>query len=88
MNTQIDTEKTLERLTEAEIRIAGWCRARKVSRGRFYAVINGQTLKSRYCYEARRIFSALKKEGLLVLKPDHDNNDNQEKEGCKCQKVA
>ena len=67
MDIHIDTEATLERFSAAEIRVKEWCAARGFKRERFYLLVKNQTLKNRNAFIARRVLTALKKEGLLVL---------------------
>ena len=72
MDIHIDKDKTLDKFTNAEIAIRGWCEARGFKRDRFYLVINNKTLKRRDAFKAKRILAALKKEGLLVLAADQN----------------
>ena len=81
MDICIDKDATLEKFTDAEITVLGWCTARGFKRDRFYHVINNTTLKRRDCIKAKKILKALKKEGLLVLqktKVKVDSHDNQD----------
>ncbi len=73
MDVVIDTKATLQRFSDAEITVSDWCAARGFKRDRFYSVVNNSTMKYRTAIVAKKLFTALKKEGLLVLAPSPDD---------------
>lgn len=84
MDIYIDTEKTLQKFSDAEITIVGWCAARGFKRDRFYAVVNNRTLKYRTAIKARKIVEALKRDGLVVLVKGENSLGNHANQNISC----
>lgn len=66
MTTYIDTAKTLQKFSDNEITVVGWCAVRGFQRPRFYEVVNNKVKWTRTAIKSKKIVEALKRDGLLV----------------------